>query len=118
MRSKLDSLHADIKHSLQQSLFPSDLDAMPNSNPIASFLAVAGLITATKSAWELSRMIRAKRDIRQRADRASKELSRAYMDGRLSGKDWRSYDSKLKEAVERNDSTYSTVMQKAKLTNT
>ena len=73
---------------------------------VASFAALAGFVTAIKSAWELSRMVRDKRHevITEYANHASRELTTAYLEARMSRESFMNYDDELWDAFDKRDS--------------
>lgn len=81
---------------------------MVSSQSIASLVAMATLVTAIKSGWELSRSVRDKRrdPIAKVAQETSRELIAAYLENRISRKLLVDYNAQLWDAVDRRSSTY------------
>lgn len=74
--------------------------ALPPS--IASFVALAGLVTVVKSSWELTRMVRKKHDERETyitAEQLSSRLRRAYREDRITKEQYDRWYKKLYIAV-------------------
>jgi hypothetical protein len=79
---------------------------MPVHPALLSIATVGSLITAIKSSWELTRMLRGKYQIRvlARAQEVSREAYNAYLDNEISYRTLQRYDNRLQVAVERGDS--------------
>ncbi|KAF2456293.1 hypothetical protein BDY21DRAFT_47590 [Lineolata rhizophorae] len=76
--------------------------------PIAAIAACGSLVTAVKSAWELRRMVKNKRQKRRDEDEALDildELEDAYEDGLLTEVDYSRYYSRYLESVAEGDLT-------------
>ncbi|KAK0701437.1 hypothetical protein B0T21DRAFT_353700 [Apiosordaria backusii] len=69
---------------------------------LASAAAIAGLVTAVKSSWELSRMIKKKYDqrvLKNQANDVIMRLRRALRDGRISHQNYNFWKKKVMIAV-------------------
>ena len=93
--------------SISISLQTTRRSKMVASQSIASLVAMATLVTAVSSGWELSRTIRDKRQeaIAKIAQETSRELIAAYLDNRISRKLLVNYNAQLWEAVDQGSST-------------
>ena len=77
---------------------------------ITVLAAWGSLITALKSTWELSRMIKknlAKNDVERRAQGVFRDLRRAYYNGLISDEELDDCYDMILDAIAENDSTYS-----------
>ena len=72
---------------------------------ITSIVAAASLITAVKSGWELSGLIKSRRrSVNARAVNVSNKLKKAFLDGYLSKSHFEMYQARLWKAVINQDS--------------
>jgi hypothetical protein len=81
---------------------------MPLPASIATIASFAGFVTATKSAWELSRMLRRKYGdtVDTRAKTLSIKMQRAYDAGDMRSSDFFFWHEKLLDAKDNNDRKY------------
>jgi hypothetical protein len=81
---------------------------MPLPPIILSVATIGSVLTAIKSTWELSRMLRDKHRtaVLARAQSVARQMFAAYRGGVISDRVLRQYDQVIKEAVEKPSSGY------------
>lgn len=81
--------------------------------PVTTIAACGSILTACKSAWELSRMIK-KKDQEKRLDTQARaiiyDLRRSYLDGHMDQKTFDKWYDRLLGAIAEKDSKYPSTM--------
>lgn len=70
--------------------------------PVATLAACGGLITAVKSGWELTRMIKKKdmdMKVKKQADRVLRKLHNCYLDGFMSERSFEKWYDRVEAAI-------------------
>lgn len=77
--------------------------------PVATIAACGSILTAVKSGWELSRMIK-KKDLEKRLDKEAKsvmkELQKTYRDGLMTDSSFDKWYDRILGALADKDSTW------------
>lgn len=77
--------------------------------PVATVAACGSILTAVKSGWELSRMIK-KKDLEKRLDKEAKtvvrDLQNSYLDGLMSERSFEKWYDRVVGALAEKDGQY------------